>query len=410
MPGLAVESEPHPIRGGDVPPGNGLRRAAVVTTVTGVIPASLRSRASTAVDVALAVGLVLLGQLEVWSGSGDRRAAGLALLATAPVLARRLAPVSVLMVCAGALTVLTLRGEDEFTVAQLLALMLAIYTVGTARQAREAVVWLAVVLAAALANSAAAPSPESGDFIFPLILLGVPWAAGASLRQWRLRAEELRRLTDELRAEREAHARLVVTAERGRIARDLHDSLAQALNAVVVHAEAAEAALGRDEDRVAGSLARIQEVGRTSLADIRQILVALRGDDDAAGQPRLDQLEPLIDRFRKVGLDVTTDVRLSGSTLPAAVEAAAYRIVQEGLTNVMKHSGGGRAWVTIRGSSEVDVEVRDDGPGAATGTGPPGFGILGMQERAQLLGGRLTTDRDARGWVLRVRIPLQGPS
>jgi len=381
----------------------------VVTTVTGVRPANLRNSAAV-VDVALGLGLVMVGQLEVWSGTGDRWTAGLALLATAPVLVRRLAPVGVLLACTGALTILTLRGEDEFTVAQLLALMLATYTVGTTRPVRKAVVWLVGVIAAALANSAAAPDPEPGDFVFPVILLGVPWAAGASLRQWRLRADQLRRLTNELRAERKTHARLVVTVERGRIARDLHDSLAQSLNAVVVHAEAAEAALGRDEDRVANSLARIQEVGRASLADIRQILVALRGDDDAVGQPRLDQLDLLVDRFRKAGLEVRTDVRLSGSTLPAAVEAAVYRIVQEGLTNVMKHSGGGQAWVTIRGGSEVEAEVRNDGRSAATATGPSGFGILGMRERVQLLGGRLTAGQDAQGWVLRVRIPLEGPS
>lgn len=378
--------------------------------MTGVRGANLRVRASTAADVALGLGLVVLGQLEVWSGTGDRWTAGLAFVTTAPLLVRSLTPVGVLLVCSGALTILTVRGEDQFTVAQLLALMLATYTVGTARPAREAVAWLVVVLAAALANSAAAPDPEPGDFVFPVILLGVPWAAGASLRQWRLRADQLRRLTDELRAERETHARLVVTAERGRIARDLHDSLAQSLNAVVVHAEAAEAALGQDEDRVAGSLARIQEVGRGSLADIRQIVGALRGDDDPVGQPRLDQLELLADQCRKAGLNVDTDVRLSGSALPAAVEATVYRIVQEGLTNVMKHSGAGQAWVTIRGGSEVEVEVRDDGRGTGTATGPAGFGILGMRERVQLLGGRLTAGQDAQGWVLRVRIPLEGPS
>ncbi|RHW26635.1 sensor histidine kinase [Nocardioides immobilis] len=361
------------------------------------------------VDAVLAAALLAAGQVDVWTTGGvdGRRAAAIAVLATAPLAWRSRAPITVVLVGVGALTLLTARGEDQFTVAQLLGLMLATYTVSALRPARTAALCVTAVVFAALTNSAAAGSRTPGDYVFPLILLGVPAAAGASLRQWRRRSEELRQLTEELLAEREAHAKLVVAAERGRIARDLHDSLAQSLSAVVLHAEAGEGALGRDDERVATSLARIQEVGRSSLAETRQILGALRQEDDAVGQPRLDQLDQLLQRYRAAGLSVALDATADRTPVSSAVEAAAYRIVQESLTNVLRHSSCRQASVMVRGGDGLEIEVCDAGPGAYDDGGPAGFGLLGMRERAELLGGELVAGPHGSGWRVRARLPRE---
>lgn len=369
-----------------------------------------RSSRATLVDALLAAALVVIGQVEVWVDGGidGRQAAVIALLATAPLAIRSKAPVAVLLVCVGALTILTARGEDQFTVAQILGLMLATYTVALLRPTGAAAAYVGLVLLAALANSASAGRELAGDYVFPVILLGVPAAAGYSLRQWRNRSDELRRLTDELRAEREAHAQLVVAAERGRIARDLHDSLAQSLNAVVVHAEAGEAALGRDDERVATALSRIQDVGRASLVETRIILGALRDDEaTAVGQPQLGQVHQLVEHFRASGLEVLLSVVGDAVPLPPSVDAAAYRIVQESLNNVLRHAETHQATVTLRYADAVEIEVVNVGPAADGGRSLPGFGVMGMQERVQMLDGHLEAGPTGDGWRVYARIPTE---
>lgn len=361
-----------------------------------------------AADLTVAGALVAAGQAEAWSSGGDLSAI-LAASATVPLVWRRTSPVLVLGACVLALTALTVQGEDSFTVAQLLGLMLATYGVAVALPIRRAAIGLGVVLAASLANSGSSGSTELGDYVFPFILLGVPWAAGASIRQWRLQAEEMSRLAATLAAERETHAALVVAAERGRIARDLHDSLAQSLNAVVVHAEAAEEALGRDEAaRVAASLRRIQDVGRTSLTETRKLLGVLR-EDKAHGEPTIDQLPGMVDDFRAQGLVVDLDIASHARSVPLSVQAATYRIVQESLSNVVRHSTASRAQVTVSYGDTLGVLVRDDGNDRNPGQ-ESGFGLIGMRERAALLGGRLEAGRRDDGFVVEATLPVGGHS
>jgi signal transduction histidine kinase len=269
------------------------------------------------------------------------------------------------------------------------------------------VVALVGVLAAALGNSAAAGSREAGDYVFPVILLGVPWAAGRALRRWRERTEELQEVTTALREEREQHARLAVAAERGRIARELHDSLAQSLNAVVVHTEVAEASLGRDEARVATSLGRIGAVARSSLGETRRLLDALRDLADG-DSPRLEQLATLVEDWRADGLQVDLQVEADASGLPPSVEAAVFRIVQESLTNVATHSCAGSARVRVCLGDPVTLRVEDDGPAVASaGPSRAGLGLLGMRERAVLLGGDFRVGPDGDGFLVEATIPRE---
>lgn len=361
-------------------------------------------------DVGLGLALVVGAQIELWlRADAGTRAVLLALLGTAPVVVRSVAPRVALGGCVLAMVGVSALQVIEFTVAELLALMLVTYTVALLERRMPAVAGLVVVIAAALANSAASGSREDGDYIFPLILLGVPWAAGRALRRWRERTEELRAVTAQLREERERHAELAVAAERGRIARELHDSLAQSLNAVVVHSEVAEESLGRDDARVASSLGRIGSVARSSLAETRQLLDALRDQADG-DSPRLDELTTLVEERSQDGLAVDLVVDGDADGLSATVEAAVFRIVQESLTNVALHSASRRARVRVCLGHEVLVRVEDDGPAVRGASSSQGLGLLGMRERAALLGGTFRAGAHEGGFVVEAAIPRGVPS
>lgn len=226
---------------------------------------------------------------------------------------------------------------------------------------------------------------------------------------------QLEALTRQLQAQREESNRLAVSAERGKIARDLHDSLMQALHVVVVHAEAAEEALERSPERTRESLHRIQSVGRDSLAETRQVLGMLRSSHGHSGvvAPRLSDLDGLLDSVRAAGVGVTIRIEGSARPLPASVNMSAYRIVQESLTNVLKHANAREARVLLRYDDDgLDVEIVDDGRVAQPVHGPDGelggYGLLGMRERTALLGGTLSAAPSGEGgFAVRARLPLE---
>jgi signal transduction histidine kinase len=332
-------------------------------------------------------------------------------LATAPLALRRRYPSAVLAATLVALSVLSVQGSDSFSVAQLLGLMLATYTVANREPPLRAGVGLGAALAAAYVNSAAAPGEAVGDHVFATILLTVPWLAGWALRRWRERAAELERLTAQLSAERQRHARLVVAAERGRIARDLHDSLAQTLNAVVVHAEAADAARGHDEEQVGRSLERIRQVSRDALQEMRLLLGQLRGDASGVdGLPRLGDLERLVAEARSQGLTVEVEHRGEPRPLGAGVDAAAYRILQESLTNAARHAPGSTVRVCVSFGDDLRLSVRSSMVPAPTAARRSGYGLLGMRERAALVGGELTTGPDGGDFLVTARLPVERAS
>ena len=371
----------------------------------------LRLKSGPWLDVLLGAGLVVAGQFEVWTGDEPTfSAAAVAAAGTLPLMVRSLAPVAVLLVCVAALTLLTLQRVDEFTVAQLLGLMLATYTVAARVSLRPALGALGLVIVAAWANSAASGISVPGDYVFAVILLAVPWAAGASIRRWRERTLELRRLTAALDAERETHAALAVEAERGRIARDLHDSFAQSLNAMVVHAEAAQASLAGNLAQAEKSLDRIQEVGRGSLRETRQLLAGLRENSDP-GSLRISDLERLAETARAEGFAVDLVVAGNVEAPPGPVQAAVYRIVQESLTNSVKHSSGRQVNVEVEVEDDaVRVVVTDDGPTSpSAGPGIGGLGLIGMRERAHLLGGKCHAGPTDQGYRVYAHLPMAGP-
>lgn len=365
-------------------------------------------------DLAPVMLLVPAGQVEVWLVDATATGAWLTLLGTAPVALWRSAPLTGLVIGTVPLWWLTLHRSEDFSFASLLSLLLLSYAVARSRPVGTAATGLVVALGGATTNSVSAPGVEPGDVLFPILLVGGPWAAGRAVRVWQQRAETMERLTVELRKERNQTARLAAAAERARIARDLHDSLAQVLQSVVVNAEAAEASLSGDGSQALASVRRVQQAGRQALDDAREAVGLLRHDDDhdhavrSEGTDGLPGLATLLAGFADAGLTVRVRGTLETTSLPPAVEATAYRVAQEALTNVLRHAGADQADLYLACSGDhLRLEVTDRGQGPDSRP-RSGFGLRGMAERVAALGGRLEhgPGRDGRGYVVRVALPL----
>jgi signal transduction histidine kinase len=240
--------------------------------------------------------------------------------------------------------------------------------------------------------------------------LAMAWVVGRLMRSWRLRAEELEGLTAELAAERDARAKAAVEAERMRIAHELHDVVAHNVSVMTIQATAASRILVSDPAGARDALASVERTGRETVDEMRILLGVLRDrgkDEPFAPQPGLAELDALAERVGSDGLPVEVVVEGRPRPLAAGLDLAAYRIVQEALTNVLKHAVGAHARVTVRYTdTALEREVVDDGAGNGTGGGT-GNGLVGMQERVAMYGGQVEMGRRREGgWALRARLPV----
>jgi signal transduction histidine kinase len=286
------------------------------------------------------------------------------------------------------------------------------------------------VVAGAALVAVALPWAPAGirlDLLAFLVAGAGAWLVGAVLRGRRERVARLAEYAERVERERDLQARRAVADERLRIARELHDVVAHNLSVVVVHAQALRPMVNRDPDRALSLASLIEETGREALEEMRHLLGVLRAGDGAdpadAGprdpdpldpQPGLDALEGLVAQVRRAGLPVTLTVSGEPRRLPPVIELSAYRIVQEALTNVLKHAGPAQAAVAVGYRDDTLVlDVTDDGRGAAAGLDHPaapgsGHGLVGMRERVALFGGELSTGpRAGGGFGVRARIPVQ---
>src|SRR4051812_7572278 len=329
-------------------------------------------------------------------------ALGLSVLA---LLARRVAPLAApaaLWVVAGAVSFAD--GSLVVGSATLYAVGLTCaFLLGGVRDPARARVGLAVILAGALAIALNDPGRGGADVVSVPAVFAAAWLAG-QLR----RAAEQRALHAE--REREAAARLAVAEERARIARELHDVVAHAMSVMVLQVGAVRLRLPPARADDAEALQGVERTGRSALTEMRRLLGALRRDDEEAElapQPGLGALDGLLDQVRAAGLPVRLEVRGEPVALPEALDLSAYRIVQEGLTNALKHAGAEQADVLVGYEpGELRLEVRDDGRGADGGDGL-GHGLAGIGERVKIYGGEMTAGRaNGGGFVLRTRLPL----
>jgi signal transduction histidine kinase len=288
----------------------------------------------------------------------------------------------------------------------------AAYLLGNLPNSREAWLGLAVVLGGTAIIVYNGSNRSPGEYFFIPLFFGIGWLAGYALRERAEEAEEAELRAEQAEREREAAARIAVAEERARIARELHDIVAHAVSVMVLQVGAVRHKLpdAQAEDRDA--LKGVERTGRTALAEMRRLLAAMRHDEDDAElspQPGLDRLDSLAEEVGRAGLPVRLHVEGEPFPLPRAIDLSAYRIVQEGLTNALKHAHASGADVTVRyGRDELGVEVRDDGRGAAARDGL-GHGLVGIRERVKIYGGEMSAGTaNGGGFLLEASLPIGG--
>jgi signal transduction histidine kinase len=250
----------------------------------------------------------------------------------------------------------------------------------------------------------------AGDLVFIPLRFAVAWVAGFILREHAEQVEAAELRAAQAERDREAAARVAVAEERSRIARELHDIVAHAVSVMVLQVGAVRhklpAALAEDKDALTG----VERAGRRALTEMRRLLAAMRreGEDaELVPQPGLDALDSLLAEITRAGLPVELHVDGTPVPLPRGIDLSAYRIVQEGLTNALKHAGASDANVTVRyRPDELEIEVRDNGHGSSTTDGL-GHGLVGVRERVKIYGGEMTAGTaNGGGFVLSTRLPL----
>jgi signal transduction histidine kinase len=360
--------------------------------------------------VVLVVGFNQLGLGETgWTGVGPIVPALLGLAFALPLRWRREQPLWVLAAITVAVTVAALSVPGQPPFASFVAVMVACFALGQHARLRLAVAGLAVpaLPVAVLAALDATATPQ--ELVFPVFYFGAAWGAGRLVRRRQELARRMAGLVAALEQQQEDNARLAAEAERHRIAREVHDTVAHSLGVILIQAEAAQELLER-RGRPDRPVEVIQSTARATLEELRGVLGAMRGDEPAA-QPGLAALDALVERFRRAGVEVSLQVD-GVSQVPAAVDAAAYRLVQEGLTNVLRHARGAAAAIRVSSNDEgLLVRVRDDGDGSPIDPRlvGSGYGLAGMRERVARLGGELVVGPlEGGGFGVEARLPLRG--
>ena len=325
-----------------------------------------------------------------------------------PLVWRRRFPFAVSLVCGVATTVHGLTEVPDPAV--YFAGLVAMYSVAahaTRRRALLAAGIATVAIAVALASDPAGADLEDVSILY--LTFTAAWLLGDGARSRRLAAARAEDRAASLERTQAAEARQAVVEERNRIAREMHDVLAHSVSMMVVQAEAGPVVVERDPARAVQAFDAISATGRTALTELRRLLGVLR--EDGAGplapQPGLDRLPELVESVRAAGVDVAWTPPAELPRVSAALDLAAYRIVQEALTNVVKHAGPARVDLRVEADAHrIRIDVADDGLGGDP-AGSGGRGLVGMRERAAAVGGSVTAGPGARGgWRVTAELPL----
>ena len=339
----------------------------------------------------------------------------LALVITLPLLLRTRYPVPVFGVVAVA-------GWLQFELGgglgqPFFAVLWALYSVGA--HAAAPLTWTGPAYVAVQAALVDVPRLQAGvpwEDVVPawFVLLGV-WELGRWTTRRRREAQELTERAEVAEREQHARAERAVADERARVARELHDLVAHSMGVIVIQAQGAQRALDETPERTRAALEAIESAGRAGLSEMRRLLGLLHEsgtDSDTAPQPTLGQLSELVDAVRGAGLHVDLQVVGEARPLAAGVELTGYRVVQEALTNALKHAPGADVRVAVRyGSDDLEIEVGDDGSSAAAAFTNGGHGLVGMRERVGLYGGTLRAGpRPGGGFDVCARLPIGPPA
>jgi signal transduction histidine kinase len=249
------------------------------------------------------------------------------------------------------------------------------------------------------------------DFFFVGAFIAVTWTVGFVLSRRAAQALELTERAARLEREQQEAATLAVAAERQRIARELHDVVAHSVSVMTVQAAAVRRLLRDDQQRERQALETVEATGREALTEMRRLVGLLREQGtmpEFAPQPGLATIHALLENVRAAGLPVELEIDGTPRELPPGIDLAAYRVVQEALTNALKYGGTAHAWVSLHWHDlELELEVANDGKGDGAGSGG-GHGLAGMRERVSLYGGTVDSGpRDGGGYVVRARLPVE---
>jgi signal transduction histidine kinase len=358
-------------------------------------------RAPSILDWLVTLALVVIAFLEIASGAFPGPvavAAAFQVASTLPVAFRRLAPLPAITISVVVSLPYVLAYGAGNSLAGAVTLLLLVYSVGRHLEGRGLLAGTAMglLMIVELGIGGRLATPE--DWIYVLLIYGAALVFGVALRAQVERSISLALAADRAQREQEATAQAAVHEERARIARELHDVVAHNVGLIVLQAGGARSVLGADPDRARIALQQVEETGRQTLAEMRHLVGILRVDENGDRQPlpRLERLPVLVDEARAAGLAVELEVEGPPVDLPAGLELAAYRLIQEALTNVRKHAPTSRAKVRLCYEPDrLRIEVSDDGGpsdavrDSARNASGLGHGLIGMRERVQMYDGRM---------------------
>ncbi len=380
------------------------------------------TRRNETLDLVLVAAIVIVTQLEVWAPNalltpthmtGPHLAVSVAYLlaALALVFRRRFPLASAVMVCVPlAVEWLAFGAPESF--GSFALPIIAAYSVAAHADRRRALVGLGALVATATIWSLRDPMQTSvakhlGALLW-LSPIAIAWLLGSYLRRRRLAERHERALRS--RREREERARIAVAEERARIARELHDAVGHSVSVMTVQTSAVRRLLQPEQEREHQALGAVERTGREALAEMRRMVGVLRDPEEApmlAPQPGLSELDRVVEQTRAAGLEVEFRAEGAAAPLPPGVALTAYRLVQEGLTNALKHAHARRAEVLLRYAvGAIEIVVSDDGRGG-TAESDEGHGLIGLRERVSIYGGELAAGpRPEGGFELRARLPV----
>jgi len=332
---------------------------------------------------------------------------------TTPLLARRRFPFKAplaMYVAFGAVSFVDGRLVPSDFVA-LPAALAGLVVIGMYPDRSRAVAGLVIVQGIAVVVGHNDPRQKGGDYLWLAIVFAVAWTVGFGIGGKFREVDEAKERAERAEREREERARRAVADERARIARELHDVIGHSVSVMTVQSSAVRRLLEPDQEKERAALLVVERTGREALAEMRRMVGVLRRPEEApalAPQPSLEQLERLVEQTRDAGLPVELRIEGAPKQLPTGVDLTAYRLVQEGLTNAIKHARAQRAEVVVRYSDgHVELTVSDDGPGGGDGD-KGGHGLVGMRERVSVYGGELEAGpRPEGGYRLRARLPVE---
>jgi signal transduction histidine kinase len=358
-------------------------------------------------DCLLAAVLLVAAELQVWLGSGTKHELVAALIAP-PIVAtaaiRRLYPTLAGVVAQGVIVFVYAVWGDVQIIGTSIAWFCALYALTVWTTPRRFIAGVAFIFASDLAAIAGPTARANATITFGVVTVVVMLLVRRVLGDRERRVQLAER-------ERDVAAREAVVEERARIARELHDAIAHNVSMMVVQAGAERKVLEPEGGSTGEVLQTIEKIGRGALTEMRRLVGMLRSDaaDPLAPQPGLDDLPTLVGQVREAGLPVELQVEGEKRGLPLGIELSAYRIVQEALTNALKHAGDARATVHVRyGTDSLELEIVDDGAGAPALVASGGHGLAGMEERVALFGGRLDAGRrPTGGFAVHVLLPIR---